>query len=73
MARHSWNADDACVQCGLYRSGFQGGRTGSLTYYSAAGSVRRHAGPCTPMPPMLVETALRRAAATRNAGQGGRG
>jgi hypothetical protein len=61
--RHTWNRDDACTKCGLYRSGYQGGHTGSMTYYTADGQVTRYAGHCIPVPPMLVETALRRAAA----------
>lgn len=61
--RHTWNEHDACTKCGLYRSGYSGGRTGSTTYYSADGQVTRRAGHCGPVPPMLVETALRRAAA----------
>ena len=63
MSRHRWNEDDACTKCGLYRSGYSSGRTGSLTYYSADGAISRRAGNCVSMPPMLVETALRRAAA----------
>jgi len=61
--RHKWNEDDCCTQCGLYRSGYGGGRTGSMKYLTADGGVRSRAGNCTPMPPMLVETALRRSAA----------
>lgn len=61
--RHTWNEHDACSQCGLFRAGYSGGRTGSTTYYTADGTVTRRAGSCVPGPPMQVETALRRAEA----------
>ena len=61
--RHRWNEHDACTGCGMVRNGYSGGRTGQMTYYSADGQVRSRAGGCTPVSPMLVETALRRAAA----------
>lgn len=63
MKRHQWNSDDACKECGLQRSGYTGGRSGATNYYAADGRALRSAGPCIPGPPMLVETALRRAAA----------
>lgn len=63
MTRHRWNENDACINCGIARSGYGGGRTGRMTYYIAEGDVKFHAGNCVPGSPMLVETALRRAAA----------
>jgi len=62
MMRHHWNEHDCCTVCGLFRSGCSAGRTGFLTYYAANGATSHRAGPCTPKSPMLVETALRRAA-----------
>jgi hypothetical protein len=38
-SRHQWGPDDVCKRCGIYRSGYGGGRTGSLTYYTAKGGV----------------------------------
>jgi hypothetical protein len=37
MARHQWRGDDTCQHCGVYRSGYSGGRTGGLTYYAWRG------------------------------------
>jgi hypothetical protein len=64
--RHRWNENNACTRCGLFRDGFSGGRTGHLTYYSAEGFVRLKAGPCILGIPLLIETALRRAAALKD-------
>lgn len=69
MKRHKWNDDDACVNCGTVRSGCSAGRTGSMNYYTADGAFRTRAGSCVPPSPMLVETALRRAAARNGRGE----
>jgi len=61
--RHKWNDHDACVKCGTVRSGYGGGRTGQLTYYTAYGVAQSRAPACVPPSPILLETALRRAAA----------
>jgi hypothetical protein len=47
----------------MQRMGYAGGYTGSTTYYTADGSIKHRAGPCVPGPPMLIETAKRRAEA----------
>jgi len=60
--RHKWNSHDACERCGMVRSGYSGGRTGSMSYYKANGKTLDRAGPCLSPSPMLVEAALRRAA-----------
>jgi hypothetical protein len=46
--KHQWGKDDICKRCKLRRSGYQGGRTGSLVYVSAKGNVRSFAGQCAP-------------------------
>jgi len=57
MTRHRWNENDACANCGTVRSGYGGGRTGQLTYYTAEGEAKSRAGSCVPPSPMLLETA----------------
>ena len=46
--RHQWNDRDFCKRCGLRRSGYSGGRTGAIAYYTMDGSVKRRAGMCVP-------------------------
>jgi hypothetical protein len=44
--RHQWAPDDSCRRCGLRRSGYSGGRTGSMSYTPLRGPVRDRAGAC---------------------------
>jgi hypothetical protein len=49
--RHHWNSLDECVRCGLRRHGlrrhgYQGGRTGSMTYVTHHGQTMSRAGDC---------------------------
>lgn len=39
MKRHKWNDLNVCTNenCGIRREGYQGGRTGWLSYFSARG------------------------------------
>jgi hypothetical protein len=46
--RHQWAPDDSCRRCGLRRSGYSGGRTGSMSYTPLRGPVRDRAGACVP-------------------------
>lgn len=46
--RHQWGPNDACRRCGLRRSGYSGGRTGSMSYTPLHGPVRARAGRCLP-------------------------
>ena len=44
--RHCWNELDACVECGVARHGYGGGRTGSLRYVWPDGHWSTRAGEC---------------------------
>jgi hypothetical protein len=44
--RHVWDDLDVCVECGLRRDGYSGGRTGMLMYTDQQGLVTYRAGEC---------------------------